>query len=87
MSTTIAIADAKANLSSVIKRVGDFGEAYTVTVRGVPVAKIVPVVPTSPKKHGGFGALAGKRPAVAPELEKESWAEAMEEKHGKAAGC
>lgn len=30
------------------------------------------------KRHAAFGMLAGKRPAVSPELEKESWAEAVE---------
>lgn len=81
MSTTIAIGDAKANLSAVIKRVGSLGEAYTVTVRGVPTARIVPISKPAPRELKAMGILAGRRPPATREEEKAAYADALEAKY------
>lgn len=82
MVDTIALADAKATLSAVVKRVGETGAEYIVTVRGKPSAMIVPVPKESPKELRAAAMLAGKRPAVSREAEKASYAQMLEAKYG-----
>lgn len=81
MTSTIAIADAKASLSSVIRHVGETGAEYIVTVRGEPLAMIVPMPKPAPKKLKAAGMLAGKRPPVSREEEKVAYAKMLEEKY------
>lgn len=81
MASTIAIADAKAKLSSVINHVGKTGAEYIVTVRGEPVAMIVPVPQPAPKKLKAAGMLAGKCTVVSREDEKAAYAKMLEEKY------
>lgn len=81
MPSTIALGDAKAGLSSVIKHVSDTGAEYVVTVRGVPRAMIVPLPKLAPKKLKAMGMLAGKRPIASREAEKAAYAQALEAKY------
>lgn len=81
MSTAIALADAKAGLSSVIRDVSEHGVEYVVTVRGVPSAMIVPVPKPAPRKLKAKGMLAGKRPVATREEEKAAYADALGEKY------
>lgn len=78
MAATIALAEAKAGLSSVVKRVSDTGCEYIVTVRGVPRAMIVPIPKTSAKACKAKGMLAGKHPPVSRAEEKAAYARALE---------
>lgn len=82
MVSTIALADAKAGLSSVIRDVSNTGKEYIVTVRGEPLAMIVPMPQPAPKTPKAMGMLAGKRPVASREAEKAAYAKALEEKYG-----
>jgi prevent-host-death family protein len=46
--TTIGIFEAKTRLSEIVRRV-EAGERFTITVRGRPVAEVVPPTPERPK--------------------------------------
>lgn len=85
MEATLALSDAKAGLSAIVRDVRDTGAHYVVTVRDRPAAMIVPLPKPAPKQLRGYGALAGMRPRASREDEKAAWAEAMEAKHGEAA--
>lgn len=78
MVSTIALADAKAGLSSVVREVNSGRAEYVITVRGVPQAMIVPIPKEAPRKLKARGALAGKRPAMTREAEKAAYAKALE---------
>jgi prevent-host-death family protein len=54
---SISIADAKANLSSIIKRVEKKRTPVTILRRGVPVATITPVTPAKPVSL--YGSMRG----------------------------
>ena len=56
-STTVSVAQAKAELSSLIRRVESKSSAVTILRRGVPVAQLVPF-PGSPKPKFA-GSMAG----------------------------
>lgn len=81
MATAIALAEAKAGLSSIVRSVKEHESKYIVTVRGEPFAQIVPLEKQAPKECKGFGILKGMRPPVSPGEEKAAWLEAMEAKH------
>ncbi|MEC4174870.1 type II toxin-antitoxin system prevent-host-death family antitoxin [Adlercreutzia sp. R21] len=81
MSASIALAEAKAHLSSVIRRVDETGAEFVVTVRNRPCAMIVPVPKPAPRKLKAAGALAGKRPTASRETEKAAYREALEAKY------
>lgn len=81
MSASIALAEAKAHLSSVVRRVDETGAEFVVTVRNRPCAMIVPVPKPAPRKLKAAGALAGRRPAASREAEKAAYREALEAKY------
>ena len=81
MAATVALSEAKAGLSSLVKSVHETGVEYTVTVRGVPLAMIVPVPPATPTKPKALGMLAGKRPVATREQEKAAYRHDLEAKH------
>jgi prevent-host-death family protein len=56
-SGSVSIAEAKANLSSIIKRVEKKRSPITILRRGVPVATITPVVPAQPVSL--YGSMRG----------------------------
>lgn len=87
MVSTIALADAKAGLSSVVRDVSRGKAEYVITVRGVPQAMIVPVPKNAPKELKARGILAGKRPVASREAEKAAYAKALEEKYADPARC
>ena len=76
MAASIALAEAKANLSSVVRRVDETGAEFVVTVRNRPCAMIV-----APRKLKAAGALAGKRPKVSRTEEKAAYQKALEAKY------
>ena len=65
MAASIALAEAKANLSSVVRRVDETGAEFVITVRKLKAA----------------GALAGKRPKVSRTEEKAAYQKALEAKY------
>lgn len=81
MAASIALAEAKANLSSVIRRVDEAGAEFVVTVRNRPCAMIVPVPKPAPRVLKAAGALAGKRPRATRQAEKAAYLEALEAKY------
>lgn len=81
MADTIALADAKTNLSAVVKTVQDTGATYILTVRGVPSAMITPIPQQPPKTLKAKGMLAGLHPKASREAEKESYREALEARY------
>lgn len=81
MVASIALAEAKANLSSVVRRVDETGAEFIVTVRNRPCAMIVPLPKPAPKKLRAAGLLAGKRPAAPRAAEKAAYLEALEAKY------
>ncbi|WP_296011444.1 type II toxin-antitoxin system prevent-host-death family antitoxin [uncultured Adlercreutzia sp.] len=81
MAATIALAEAKANFSSVVRRVDESGAEFIVTVRNRPCAMIVPLPKPAPKQLKAAGALAGRIPRVARSREKASYLEALEAKY------
>lgn len=84
MDNSISIADAKAKLSAVVRDVGDTGSEYVITVRGVPVARIIPV-PKQPRVLRGFGALTTNKPPLSSEEIEAEWRRAAEERYATAA--
>ena len=76
MAASIALAEAKANLSSVVRRA-----EFVVTVRNRPCAMIVPIPKPAPRKLKAAGALAGKRPKVSRTEEKATYQKALEAKY------
>lgn len=60
-----SIAEAKAQLSAIIEMVEN-GEAVTITKRGIPVAKLVPVKAVAVKPHPDFEKLAAFRATLTP---------------------
>lgn len=86
MPVTIALTDAKAELSAVVRDVGERGQRYILTVRGEPLAMIVPMPKPAPKVLKAAGMLAGMRPKVSHEEEKAAYAAILEGKYGNTAG-
>lgn len=81
MVASIALAEAKANLSSVVRRVDETGAEFVVTVRNRPCAMIVPIPKPAPRRLKAAGMLAGKRPAASRAAEKAAYLEALEAKY------
>lgn len=81
MVSTIALADAKAGLSSVIKEVSRGKTEYIVTVRGEPQAMIVPVPNDVPKTLKAKGILAYRHPVESRDAEKAAYIRALEDKY------
>ena len=80
MAASIALAEAKANLSSVVRRVDETGAEFVVTVRNRPCAMIVPIPKPAPRKLKAAGAR-GKRPKVSRTEEKAAYQKALEAKY------
>ena len=80
-TSTISHADAKATLSKVVSDTATKGRRYVITVRNVPKAMIVPIPKPMPQTASAFGMLAGLRPAATRSLEREAYAEALEERY------
>lgn len=81
MPTAIPLSDAKSGLSGLVKRVHETGAEYTVTVRGVPLAMIVPVPTPAPTKPKAKGILAGKKPITTRDREKAAYRHDLEAKY------
>ena len=81
MAASIALAEAKANLSSVVRRVDETGAEFVVTVRNRPCAMIVPIPKPAPRKLKAAGALAGKRPKASRAEEKAAYQNTLEAKY------
>lgn len=81
MAASIALAEAKANLSSVVRRVDEMGAEFVVTVRNRPCAMIVPIPKPAPRQLRAAGALAGKRPVASREAERAAYRQALEGKY------
>lgn len=62
-----SIAQAKAHLSALVEQV-ERGEAVTVTKRGKPVARIVPIAEPQPKKKVDLDRLRAFRAAQKPSV-------------------
>lgn len=81
MPTVIPLSDAKSGLSALVKSVHETGAEYTVTVRGVPLAMIVPVPVPAPTKPKAMGILAGKKPVATRDQEKAAYRRDLEAKY------
>ena len=73
MAASIALAEAKANLSSVVRRVDEMGAEFVVTVRNRPCAMIVPIPKPAPRQLRAAGALR--------EAERAAYRQALEAKY------
>ena len=80
MAASIALAEAKANLSSVVRRVDETGAEFVVTVRNRPCAMIVPIPKPAPRQLRAAG-LAGRRPVASRETERAAYRQALEAKY------
>ena len=78
MAASIALAEAKANLSSVVRRVDETGAEFVVTVRNRPCAMIVPIPKPAPRQ---LRAAAGRRPVASRETERAAYRQALEAKY------
>ncbi len=81
MSTIVPLSEAKAGLSSLVKNVHETGTEYTLTVRGVPLAMIVPIPTPVPTKPKAMGLLADKKSTATREQEKAEYSRALETKY------
>ena len=73
MAASIALAEAKANLSSVVRRVDETGAEFVVTVRNRPCAMIVPIPKPAPRQLRAAGASR--------EAERSAYRQALEAKY------
>lgn len=73
----MAISRFKATCLAVLERVRKTRRPLTVTKRGQPIARVVPVEPPPPGEGQTFGALAGRGrelgDIVQPAAEPEEW--------------
>ena len=83
-STSIPLSEAKTNFSSIVRKVRDAGEKYTITLRNSPVAMVVPVQTDSPSKSITRGILSEYSDSDKRIKEKDAFAKAMEAKHAHA---
>ncbi|NCA32503.1 type II toxin-antitoxin system Phd/YefM family antitoxin [Adlercreutzia muris] len=81
VAASIALAEAKASLSSVVRRVDETGAEFVVTVRNRPCAMIVPIPKPAPRQLRAAGALAGRRPVASRETERAAYRQALEAKY------
>lgn len=81
MVSTIALSDAKAGLSSIVKNVSKGKAEYIITVRNEPKALLVPVPKSAPRELKAQGILKGKRPAAKREAEIASYKQALEKRY------
>lgn len=81
MATVIALAQAKAGLSSVVRDVVDKRAEYVLTVRGVPSALIVPIPKEAPRSLKAAGMLAGGGPVACREDERAAYRDDVEERY------
>lgn len=77
----VPLSEAKSRLSALVKSVHEIGAEYTVTVRGVPLAMIVPVPAPTPTKTRAMGILAGKKPISTCDQEKTDYCRELEAKY------
>lgn len=54
----IAISKFKATCLAILDRVRKTGESYVITKRGVPIARVVPLRPSTPHNKSAFGCMA-----------------------------
>jgi len=73
----MAISRFKATCLAVLERVRRTRQPLTVTKRGNPIARVVPIEPSLPADRATFGALAGRGrelgDIVAPAGEPQEW--------------
>lgn len=81
MVSTIALANAKADLSAVVKNVSQGKGEYIITVRGEPQAMIVPIPKEVPKVLKAKGILKNKKPLRTRDAEKEAYVKTLEVKY------
>ena len=81
MAASIALAEAKANLSSVVRRVDETGAEFVVTVRNRPCAMIVPIPKRPPRQLSATWALAPRSPLASRETERAAYRQALEAKY------
>ena len=84
-TSTVALSEAKAGLSSLVREASESGASYVITVRNVPLAMIVPMPKPRPKALKAFGVLSHGANAEARAKEEGAWARAVEEKHANVA--
>lgn len=77
----VPLSEAKSRLSALVKSVHETGTEYTVTVRGMPLAMIVPVPAPTPTKARAMGILAGKKPISTRDQEKTNYCRELEAKY------
>lgn len=77
----VPLSEAKSRLSALVKSVHETGAEYTVTVRGVPLAMIVPVPAPTPTRARAMGILAGKKPISTRDQEKTDYCRELEAKY------
>ena len=80
----IGLADAKADLSSIVSRVELQGTPYVITRYNRPVAMLVSVPRTAPRTTKARGMLAPYADGRRRSLEEGAFLRAMREKHGDA---
>lgn len=78
-TATMSLSDAKAQLSSIVKRVEGEGARFVIKKNNRPVAKIVPIAGSESKS--AYGALAAFADRKLSDREGEAFARAIEEKH------
>ena len=81
MSGSISLANAKAHLSAVVKEVSSTESEYVITVRGVPMARIVPMPKRQARELRGFGSLKTDKPPMPPDVMHGEWRKAVEREH------
>ena len=81
MSDSISLATAKAHLSAVVKEVSSTESEYVITVRGVPMARIVPMPKRQPRELRGFGSLKTDKPPMPLDEMHGEWRKAVEREH------
>lgn len=78
-TATISLSSAKAQLSSIVKRVEDEDARFVIKKNNRPVAKIVPIAGAEVKS--AYGALSAYANSGSADGESKAFAKAMEEKH------
>lgn len=81
MTSTIALGDAKARLSAVVRQVKVADARFIITVRGIPSAMIVPIPKAAPTQPHSRGILANRKPIADRAEESAAYREALEQKY------
>lgn len=75
----IALSDAKARLSALVREVEDEGMRFTIMRNGRPVARLMPIAGGS--EISSFGVLSAYADASRRRQEKDAWGTAVKEKY------